>query len=252
MSAFISPKKNINLLVRDNFRWARALDSYGINFAENSHHSLEAACFVAGVSTSSIHNKFSKLEDLQFLDLDTINSYPVDFIIQYLKHHHFRYIKEQLPFIRRMIEQLKPDQNQDIDLISDLKFIFPLFLEDFIHHIYEEEDNLFSYILELHRISTNDSFSGQVYFAMERQSIQEHALEHSEDDDEMRGIRGIISQYDVENIESTPLKVIFEELISFDKELELHAKIENEVLFPKALNLEKRVKRQFSSTIGFN
>jgi regulator of cell morphogenesis and NO signaling len=87
---------------------------------------------------------------------------------------------------------------------------------------------------------------------MERQSIQEHALEHSEDDDEMRGIRGIISQYDVENIESTPLKVIFEELISFDKELELHAKIENEVLFPKALNLEKRVKRQFSSTIGFN
>lgn len=252
MSASISYNKNINQLIRDNFRWARALDSYGINFTEHSNHSLEAACFAAGVSTSSIISKFSKLESVQFLELDAINSYPIDLIIQYLKHHHFRYIKEQLPFIRRMIEQLKPEQFSDNDLISDLKFIFPLFLEDFIHHIYEEEDNLFSYILDLHRISTKASFSGQVYFAMERQSIQEHALEHSEDDDEMRGIRGIVGQYDIKNIESTHLKVIFEELISFDNELELHARIENEILFPKALNLEKKVKQQFSGTIGFN
>ena len=37
------------------------------------------------------------------------------------------------------------------------------------------------------------------------------------------------------------LKVIFQELKEFDKELDLHSDIENKILFPRALKLQDKV-----------
>ena len=46
--------------------------------------------------------------------------------------------------------------------------------------------------------------------------------------------------------------LIFKELKCFEKELDLHAKIENEILFPKSLMLEKRVKSLIEKRINLN
>ena len=57
----------------------------------------------------------------------------------------------------------------------------------------------------------------------------------------MAGIRGLTSDYSYQNIENLHLKVIFQELEAFDKELDTHSVIENKILFPRALDLEKSV-----------
>jgi len=46
--------------------------------------------------------------------------------------------------------------------------------------------------------------------------------------------------------------VLFSELERFEEKLKVHAKIENEVLFPKALMLEKSVRKKFDSLIRLN
>ena len=57
----------------------------------------------------------------------------------------------------------------------------------------------------------------------------------------MAGIRGLTNDYSIKNIDDLHLKVIFQELKAFDKELDVHSNIENEILFPRALKLEKDV-----------
>ena len=54
--------------------------------------------------------------------------------------------------------------------------------------------------------------------------------------------------------ETTPLhiKVIYNELKDFEKSLITHARIENEILFPKAMSLETRVKQSFYSKVSSN
>ena len=44
-------------------------------------------------------------------------------------------------------------------------------------------------------------------------------------------------------IKDLHLKVVFQELQEFDDELSLHSDIENNILFPKALKLEKKVSK---------
>jgi regulator of cell morphogenesis and NO signaling len=169
-----------------------------------------------------------------------VEDLPVDLVIEYLKHTHHIFIKDKLPYIKRLIEKLTP---APAPLVKDLQIVFPLFVEDFIHHIYEEEDTLFTYILQLYKAGKKRNPS-KVYFAMKKHSIQKYATDHDTHDDEMQGIRNITNSYYLDPQLGLHLKVIFAELKSFEQELQLHARIENEILFPKALLLEKEIQKR--------
>ncbi len=87
---------------------------------------------------------------------------------------------------------------------------------------------------------------------MEQHSLQKYAVEHEEHDDEMRGIRKITNNYHCHNQDPLHIRVVYAELQAFEKELITHARVENEILFPKALILEQEVKRAIRSKINFN
>ncbi len=87
---------------------------------------------------------------------------------------------------------------------------------------------------------------------MEAHSLQEFATEHEHNDDEMKGLRSITHNYSLVPENDLHLKVIFAELKSFEENLTSHARIENEILFPKALELEKEIKKNLAKKIKLN
>jgi regulator of cell morphogenesis and NO signaling len=78
---------------------------------------------------------------------------------------------------------------------------------------------------------------------MEKNSLRNFAMEHEVHDDEMEGIRKITKDYHLTVNAPLHVKVIYTELKAFEKSLQIHARIENEILFPKALSLENKVKQ---------
>ena len=69
----------------------------------------------------------------------------------------------------------------------------------------------------------------RMFFEMKKISLKNIAKEHLEEDSEMAGIRGLTSDYSYQNIENLHLKVIFQEIEAFDKELDIHSVIENKI-----------------------
>jgi regulator of cell morphogenesis and NO signaling len=238
------------LIDQDTVR-AQVLYNFGIKFYEFPNHTLEQVCREKGLLVEAVVKELETPND-NFNSNLPLATYPIDLIIEYLKHAHFLFIKNKLPYINRLLESFKADHAHYQCIEKDLKTLFPLFVEDFIHHIYEEEDTLFKYIQLLQRASKGSFNFAKIYFAMEKFSLQQCALEHEAHDDEMQGIRKITKDYHL--IPDAPLhvKVIYAELISFEKLLKEHARIENEILFPKAMGLENEVKRKFFSRIQFN
>ena len=130
--------------------------------------------------------------------------------------------------------------------------IFPVFLEDFIKHIYEEEDTLFGYIDLLDRFDLKQQQTvTKVLLDTQKHSLREVATEHSEED-EMAGIREMIKSIMQQNIDHVMVRTLVHEMIAFDDELENHAKIENQILFPKAIQLEQNVFSQLDVVSKFN
>jgi regulator of cell morphogenesis and NO signaling len=179
-------------------------------------------------------------------------AYPVDLIIEYLKHSHFLFVKHKLPYIANLVESFSANDGDYHEVERDLKTVFPLFVKDFIEHIYQEEDTLFSYIHALDHAASRDYIPTKLYYLLEQHSIQEFAMEHKVHDDEMVGIRNITRDYELTAGAPLHVKVLFNELTGFEKSLIAHARIENEILFPKSLELEKKVKLAFFEKSRFN
>lgn len=241
----------IQELVDKNYVHGYVLFYLGIRFYEYSELTLAQVCERRGLKVEQIIRELESPTHLKEADLPLI-SYPVDLIIEYLKHSHFLFIKHKLPYIARLVESFKAQHDDYLQIERDLKMVFPLFVADFIEHIYEEEDTLFHYILALEKASKGKFSPGKLFHLMEKNSVQKFAMEHEAHDDEMEGIRRITRNYQL--LERAPLhvKVIYSELKSFETSLITHARIENEILFPKAMGIEAKVKKRFFELSKFN
>jgi len=239
------------LVDQDNLR-AHVLYYFGIKFFEFPEHTLEQVCREKGLMVESVMRELeSPGENFKDADLPLI-SYPIDLIIEYLKHAHYLFVKHKLPYIGRLVESFKAHHESYIAVERDLKTLFPLFLEDFIHHIYEEEDTLFKYIRLLERAAKGSYNPSQLYHMIEKHSLQKCSMEHEAHDDEMQGIRRITKNYHLTPDAPLHVKVIYYELVSFEKVLQEHARVENEILFPKAMMLENEVKKRFFEKARLN
>ena len=87
---------------------------------------------------------------------------------------------------------------------------------------------------------------------MERYSLQKFAVEHEAHDDEMVGIRKLTRDYSIKDETPLHVKVIYSELTGLEKSLKVHARIENEILFPKAMILENKLKKAFLERVKYN
>jgi len=242
-------KRKIADIVDNNYVNASVLYYFGISFFDYSEETLEQACRDKGLDVKVV---IEKLESKPCNGPDSIHclkEYPIDLIVEYLKHTHYLFIKQKLPYLAKLIKNITPPVGPSSQIVEDLKFVFPLFVEDFIHHIYEEEDTLFSYVLNLNEYLKNHKRPTQVYWEMENSSLQQFAVEHDQHDDEMEGIRKITKDYDLSGKLPLPLRVVYAELQSLENDLKTHARVENEILFPKALSLEKEAISKLKRTI---
>lgn len=244
--------KSVSEIVEENHSTAYILDCYGIEFYKCSDKLLGDICLKKGIDAQNLSHNLVAGSDKAPFDLRLLESYPADLVVEYLKHAHHIFLKKSLPFMRKLIEKLDETKYEFPDLIKDLKFVFPLFIEDFIHHIYEEEDGLFEYVNDLRKVQKGEIPQTKIFTRLEEICLEDLYHHHEDADDEMRGIRRITNNYTRGINTDLHLRTIYRELKDFEKELVFHANVENEILFPKALELEREVRNNYKKTSFLN
>jgi len=254
--------QNIIDLVSQNYVYAAVLHYFGIDFYNHTHQTLAQTCAEKGIDATilikQLEGVVSKKRNSNSTDskksIQDIAHYPVELVIDYLKHSHRVFMRRSLPYMSKLVVDCKC---HELDchyksIIEDLKIAFPLFAEDFIHHIFEEEDSLFDYISLLDTAFYGKIPFTKVFYPMKEHSISRFLRQHQQDDDEMKGIRELTSNYKI--TQKTPLliQVLYSELKDFEEELKIHADIENRILLPKALKLESKLKQTIIEKSKFN
>jgi regulator of cell morphogenesis and NO signaling len=243
MSVF---EKTVAEIVEENFLYGRALHHLGIDFFALQEQKLKEICKEKGLNERSVIRNFYKFDTPVRLPLNQIDDYPLPLLIRFLKHAHTTYIKEYLPYVGKLIEKIP---HQGIEAVSDLKEVYPLFVEDFIHHIYEEEDEVFSYLLALLKFEKSHFRNPMIdllpYFSISLEQLRDqHQLE-----DEMSSMRELIREIPSNTLE---FRIVIRELNAFDRELLYHAEIEDQIMFPKAIQLEQKVWEKVNSIAKAN
>lgn len=246
-------QQSISEILEKELLSGNLLYRYGILFTDFQDQSLEDVCKLRNLNLEKV---LLDLEDWIQLrnqpSISDLQNLPADLLIAFLKSGHQQFLWERLPYMMGIIEALDNSDFTSPEIAEDLKMVFPLFAEDFIHHIHEEEDTLFDYTLQLLDVVKKRKNPANVYFKMKSNSIFKFAEEHLEEDDDMRGIREFTCNYHLPTSAGLKQRVIYAELQAFEAELKKHAQIENELLFPKALKLEKQVHKILDYTSKYN
>ncbi|MEP1035454.1 hypothetical protein [Ekhidna sp.] len=226
-------EKTISQVVNENYVYARALHYLGIDFFESPNIKLKEICRERGLERRQVIKAFYAFDSCNRFSFEELKSYPIELLTEYLKHAHHIFIKEKLPYIVHLVKKW--------DRAEGLKNLLPEFVEDFIKHIYEEEDTTFQYIEVLCAIkkgSINAPFS--LLMDYQGYSLQEEFEEHR-NEDEFGAIRSLMSSIDPNNLHD---RVLIHEVQAFDREMIYHAEIENNIFFPKAIELESSVNKK--------
>ena len=226
--------KTISTLLGENSTNGRVLHRLGVDFEMYYHQTLFEVCEVF---------KWDQTAILKALELEKINAkltygelkkHSLVQLMSYLKQSHVIFIKEYLPYIGVLIDKLKGPG----PLIKDLKLVFPLFFEDFVTHIHEEEDGLFDYVKILVRMEQGKVINPlkKLYFLRDI-NLETSALDHK-DEYEMESMRALVAELPETEF---MMGLVKKEFQSFDELLRFHAKIEDQLFFPKSIVLEKKI-----------
>lgn len=244
-------KRSIAELVSENQGFAAVLHYFGISFFQCEQQSLEEVCRKFKVSPHQVVAELEQWAKSKDPSTEELYLNSIEVLVGYLKKKHRFFIRQELPFLSSMVEGIQHLKPYD-SLLADLRLIFPLFVDDFIHHIHEEEDTLFNRIFLLQEIEKNIIPMQSAVKIFGKSSILDLAEEHEAHDDEMEGIRKLTAEYQLPTDAPIAIKILYLELQKLEQELIVHAKIENDLLFPKAVELEKDVKRKLLLKIKSN
>jgi len=240
--------KRVQEIIDGNYVFAKVLHHFGISFYDYQELFLQELCEKKGIDLKILLRDFQWIIDDYSIEQKVLDRYPLDLIIEYLKHTHYILIKKKITYIADLILNLKESNA----LANDLKLVFPLFVEDFIEHIYEEEDTLFQLIMDLHKANQHPFNPSNIFFRLRKTSVKDFAIHHLEDEDEMKGLREITHDFKIDSSSTLHMKVILQELGALDNDLQLHASVENDVLFPKAISLEDKTRRRIRAIAKYN
>jgi len=244
-------KSPIKDLVSENYVFAAVLHYFGISFFLYEENSLQEVCQKFKVNANQLVSELESIASKKEPTAEELYLHPIEVLVAYLKKKHYYFLRQELPFLSSMVSGIR-QENEFEPILADLRMMFPLFVEDFIHHVHEEENRLFKRIQLLHEIERDEYRLTDALLILEGSPTAKLAEAHEAHDDEMEGIRELTKDYYLPLDAPISMKVLYHELQNFERELIIHAQIEDQLLFPKAVELEREVLRRIKKKIKSN
>ena len=167
--------------------------------------------------------------------------FPLEAMVKYLRATHSYYVEVALPRVEHLIGQLLSQPELSKNELSLLSGFFDDYKKDFMLHLFQEENEVLPYILELERQSLSERPDPALIIRLKDYSIRKFAQEHDRLEYSLENLSRLIIKYlpPLEDQELC-LKVLLE-LADLVKDLVDHADMEDKVLIPRVADLEQQV-----------
>ena len=162
------------------------------------------------------------------------SSFPLDLLCDHIENTHHKYVTNKSVELKINIEKIISEQHEYIKIISEVQLIFNEIVAQLSMHMMREELMLFPIIRKMVRtgLPVKTSF-GSISIPIETM-----LSEHDSEEDRFNRISTITNNYKTPLDSSKLLKDTLTMLNEFHKDLLQHIHLENDILFPKGINLE--------------
>jgi regulator of cell morphogenesis and NO signaling len=239
----IKETEKLGDIIERDYRTAEILNSFAIDFVVNSEGTLQQACVDKGLDVSIVKSALSSAtRNIQLSNSLPFDEWKVDFLIDYIINVHHEYIKRKLPKLLESVRHLgKTDVPKDVE-VEKLKQTIADINNYLLPHMQNEETSVFPYLKQVTSAWYKRETYGSLLVRTLRKPVEKTLLkDHDSLKELMQKIRKITNNYKVADRVWMICNVLWNQLQEFDNDLVQHIYLENKVLFPKIILIEKEL-----------
>ncbi len=160
-------------------------------------------------------------------------------LIQHILDTHHVYLREHVPAIQERLTKILQKRPETIcDFVNPLAQTFGALKAEIEAHMMKEEQILFPYLRALEISQNTGQAAPHACFDSVKAPILQMEAEHAGAKEALDAMRRITNNYFVEENGCPGRRALFDALQGLEADLRRHIQLEDEILFPKAIQLE--------------
>lgn len=235
---FYSNKK-LSEIININVRAISVFDKYNFDYCFNGNKSIRDVCKEKNLDLRVLVDELKILPD-EF-QIDKFSEWRLDFLIDYILNNHHQYIHKMIPVISDLSQKISDEYGEKYSELKAIARIFAVVYKDLKQHMLKEEQILFPYIKQLVSLNIAGNKSEKPYFGMIDNPISMMESDHKNALDEYDNLKKLTNNFTTPEESNEPLKNFLKKLRDFGKDLHIHIHLENNILFPKSIALERQM-----------
>lgn len=231
----------IGKLVAQDYRAAAVFKKYGIDFCCQGNRSIKDACVAKNLDSKLVVTDLNCInQESSGISID-YKSWPIDLLADYIEKKHHRYVEEKTQEIKPYLDKICRVHGERHPELFEINEHFNAAAGELATHMKKEELILFPFVRKMAKAKQENVKPDTPSFGTVENPIHMMMNEHNTEGERFRKIETLSNNYTPPQDACNTYQVTFALLKEFEQDLHLHIHLENNVLFPKAIELEKQL-----------
>ncbi|NOY95057.1 MAG: hypothetical protein GXO81_01530 [Chlorobi bacterium] len=232
------PTTRMSDIIHTNYLLLPVINRFGVRLGFGDK-TVEEVCREKKLNAGFFLAILNAYHDPDYFPEKELQGFSTHLIIDYLKKTHDYYREYVIPKVESDLENLMGDCQGNCRNLRLIRSFYDKYKVELLNHLNEEDTRVFPYMTDLQRV-----YDKEIPMAdkVRNFSIRNFEEEHTDIDNKLFDLKNIIIKYlepqYVDNMCNAFLYAIFQ----LEQDLIDHARIEDKILVPKIMLIEKAVK----------
>jgi len=232
-------------------RTTRVFEEFKIDYCCAGERNFGDACQFAGVAPFVVSQKIEaelagpdKCGDLESPERKNASD-----LADYIVERHHVLTTNEIARLTNLVEKVCRKHGARHSELFDIQTIFLALAGELAIHMRKEEMVLFPYIKTLYSAVSGNGPAAEPHFVTVRNPVRRMMTEHDAAGDFLQQMRQLSKNYALPEGACPSFRALYYGFEDLEKDLHRHIHLENNVLFPRAIELEQKV---FGKAAGKN
>jgi len=216
----------------------RLFEKLKIDYCCGGNQTLAEGCTSAGVDVYAVIQMLAEATQQKSEDVVDFTSASLPQLITHIVDTHHVFTKSEMDRLQLLADKVLAAHGGNHPELVHLDELLTRLCADLKPHMFKEEHVLFPYIFALAKAADQQGAVPFAPFGTVNNPIRMMMREHDTAGEILRELRKLTFDYKVPADACISYQTLYQALENFEKDLHQHIHLENNILFPKALDVE--------------
>jgi regulator of cell morphogenesis and NO signaling len=236
----VSTARTVRELVLEIPEATRIFEKLGIDYCCGGDRSLDEACAASNLSIDEVLDSLELAEQTARAKQKDRNwqAEPLADLVAHINGTHHKYTREEITRLGPLFDKVVSVHGKNHPELQHLRATFRGLAQELTMHMMKEEAVLFPYIVRMEEAVIQREPVLPPPFGTVRNPVAMMMHDHDSAGEALRAMRQASAGYMPPADACVSYQTLYKTLADFEKDLHQHIHLENNILFPRAIEME--------------